>query len=125
MKPGKVWQSIYQIGKLNDDYDCCVYVIDAQPELVLVDAGTCGSFKELVGDLEELGLDPKQVKTIIATHSHFDHVGSLAEFKEEFGTRVLAHNLEAESIETGKGTYAEKFGLIYKPCKVDVKLEGD
>ena len=125
MKPGKVWQSIYRIGKLNDDYDCCVYVIDAQSELVLVDAGTCGSFKELVGDLEELGLNPKQVKTIIATHSHFDHVGSLAEFKEKFGTRVLAHNLEAESIETSKGTHAEKFGLTYRPCKVDVKLEGD
>lgn len=124
MRPNKVWQNIYRIGKLRDDYDCCVYVIDARSELVLVDAGTCGSFDELVDDLDKLGLESRQVGTIIATHCHFDHIGSLAEFKEKFGSRVLAHKLEAKAIETGEGTYAEKFGLVYKPCKVDVSLEG-
>jgi len=124
LRPDEVWPGIYRIGRLWDDYDCCVYVIDAQSELVLVDAGTCGSFNELVDDLEELGLEPKQVRTIIATHCHFDHVGSLAEFKEKFGTRVMAHKLETKAIETGEGTHAERFGLEYKPCKVDVSLEG-
>ena len=124
MEPSKVWQSVYRIGKVGDDFDCCVYVIDAQSELVLVDAGTCGSFGELVDDLEKLGLEPNRVRSIIVTHSHFDHIGSLAEFKEKYDTRVLAHKLEAKAIETGEGTYAERFGLVYKPCKVDVKLEG-
>ncbi|MBM2824691.1 MAG: Zn-dependent hydrolase including glyoxylase [Dehalococcoidales bacterium] len=124
MRPDEVWPSIYRIGKLYDDYDSCVYVIDAQSELVLVDAGTCGSFNELVNDLEELGLEAKKVGTIIATHCHFDHIGSLAEFKEKFGTIVFAHKLDARAIETGEGTHAERFGLDYKPCKVDVNLEG-
>ncbi|MFH0768658.1 MAG: MBL fold metallo-hydrolase [Chloroflexota bacterium] len=124
MIPSIVWQSIYRIGSLRNDYNCCVYVIDARSELVLVDAGTCGSFGELVDDLEKLGLEPKRVGAIIATHRHFDHVGSLADFKEKFGTRVLAHKFEVRAIETGEGTLAERFGLVYKPCKVDVNLEG-
>lgn len=124
MAPSKVWQSIYRIGNLGDNFDCCVYVIDAQSELVLVDAGTCGSFSKLIDDLEKLGLEPRRVGAIIATHGHFDHIGSLAEFKGKFGTRVFAHKLEAKTIENGENTYAEKFGLVYKPCKVDVNLEG-
>lgn len=122
MSPVRVWKDIYQIGMVYDDYDCSVYVIDAKPDLLLIDAGTCGSFSRLVSDLKELGLDPKSVKTIIATHSHFDHIGSLYDFKENFGTRIIAHELDAEAMETEKGTYAELLGLVYKPCKVDIKL---
>ncbi len=125
MGPAKVWTDVYRIGKVGDDFDCSVYVIDTNPALVLIDSGTCGSFDRLVGDLEELGLDPKLVGTIIATHSHFDHVGSLHDFKEKFGTRIIAHELDAEAMQTGRGTYAEMMGLVYKPCEVDVKLRKD
>ena len=122
MNPVRVWKNIYQIGKVYNDYDCSVYVVDAEPDLLLIDAGTCGSFDELISDLKELGLHPESVKVIIATHSHFDHIGSLKDFKESFGTKIIAHEQDTEAMETGKGTYAELLGLVYKPCGVDIRL---
>jgi len=37
---------------------------------------------------------------------------------------VIAHELDADSIENGRGTAAEAYGVSYTPCRVDVRLRG-
>lgn len=61
----------------------------------------------------------------MVTHSHIDHVGSLTEFKKNFEVEIIAHELDAERIETGKNIGAELYGASYDPCKVDKKLRGE
>ena len=61
---------------------------------------------------------------MIVTHCHIDHVGSLAKFKQKYGAKIIAHSLDAEAIEMGKGIGAEAYGVAYEPCQVDVKLQG-
>jgi glyoxylase-like metal-dependent hydrolase (beta-lactamase superfamily II) len=62
---------------------------------------------------------------VIATHAHIDHIGSLYQFRRDFGARVLAHELDREAIETGTGCGAEYYRVSYQPCPVDVVLRGD
>lgn len=124
-RPFKVWAGVYQVGGsfISDPADCSVFLVNTEPNLVLIDSGAGRSFRKLLGNIKELGFNPENLKAIITTHAHIDHVGSHAHFKEHFNVTVVAHKLDAEKIESGKGIGAELYGLPYKPCRVDVKLD--
>ena len=123
-RPFRIWENIYIIGssEISHPYDCCVYLIDVG-ELVLIDSGAGRSFDRLVDNIVSLELAPEKISTVIVTHRHIDHIGSLSRFQQNYGARIIAHILDAEAIETGKSTGAEAYGVEYEPCQVDVKLE--
>jgi glyoxylase-like metal-dependent hydrolase (beta-lactamase superfamily II) len=125
VEPLRIWKDIYLVGdsELSHPYDCCVYLIDAG-DLVLIDSGAGRSFDELVANIGKLGFDPRKLKAVLATHAHIDHIGALHRFQEEYGVRVIAHELDADAIEDGRGTAAEAYGVSYVPCRVGVRLRG-
>jgi glyoxylase-like metal-dependent hydrolase (beta-lactamase superfamily II) len=125
-KPFRIYQDIYIIGsaEISHPYDCCVYLIDVG-ELVLIDSGAGQSFDRLVDNILTLGLTPEDISTVVVTHRHIDHIGSLAKFKRRYGAKIIAHELDAKAIETGKSTGAELYGVSYEPCQVDIKLQGE
>jgi glyoxylase-like metal-dependent hydrolase (beta-lactamase superfamily II) len=124
-KPFRVWKDIYMVGsaELSHPYDCCVYLIDAG-ELVLVDSGAGKSFGKLVSNIESLGFEPRRLKVVLVTHAHIDHIGSLHQFQEVFGTKIIAHELDAGAIEQGVEVGAEAYGVDYISCSVDLKIQG-
>src|SRR4030042_4288971 len=103
MKPYRVWREVYAIGgpELSHPYDCSVYLLGGT-ELVLIDSGAGESFDQLVDNIRSLGFKPEMLTAVIATHAHIDHIGSLYQFRARFGAKVIAHELEAEAIETGR-----------------------
>jgi glyoxylase-like metal-dependent hydrolase (beta-lactamase superfamily II) len=101
-----------------------VYLVDGGEEMVLIDTGAGEGFELIADNIRSLGLRPDRLKAVIATHSHIDHIGALFRFREEYGVEVIAHELDAEAIETGMGCGAEYYGVSYRPCKVDVVLRG-
>ncbi len=121
-----ICKDIYMIGGsgLSHPNDCAVYLIDAG-DLMLIDSGAGESFDELVSNIKSLNLDPKKLKSILVTHRHIDHIGSLRRFKDEFGVQIIAHELDADAIESGIGTGADMYGVPYSSCTVDVKLSGE
>lgn len=108
-------------AELSHPDDCCVYLLDAG-DLVVIDSGAGASFDRLVANITKLGFDPKKIKTVIATHAHIDHVGSLHQFQKAFGARIVAHEIDAQAIERGSGVGAEFYGVNYVPCHVDQKI---
>jgi len=125
MPPCRIWHDIYLIGgsDVSHPLDCCIYLIDAG-ELVLIDTGMGYSFPILIGNIRSLGFDPKDLSLVIATHRHIDHVGSLAMFRQKYNIKVVAHRLDADAMESGKGVGASFYGVTYHPCPVDIQLEG-
>lgn len=125
VRPFGVCKDVYVVGgpELSHPDDCLVYLIGGEA-MVLIDSGAGESFERIVENIRSIGLSPESLKAVIATHAHIDHIGSLHRFQEEFGVQVVAHELEAESIETGIGTGAEFYGVGYTPCKVDIMLGG-
>ena len=122
-KPFQVWKDVYAIGgpDISEPSDCCIYMIDAG-ELVLIDSGAGDSFNQLIGNIKTLGFEPQRLKAIIVTHAHIDHIGALADFQQKYGVQLIAHELDAPAIETGKGTGAEAYGVPYQSCRIDVKI---
>lgn len=122
----KICNDIYMIGGsgLSHPNDCSVYLIDTG-DLVLIDSGAGDSFKQLVANIRSAGLDPEKLTTILVTHRHIDHIGSLKHFKNEFGVQIIAHELDAEAIESGIGTGADMYGVPYEPCSVDMRITSE
>jgi glyoxylase-like metal-dependent hydrolase (beta-lactamase superfamily II) len=125
-KPFRIYQNIYITGssEISHPDDCCVYLIDVG-ELVVIESGAGRSFYRLVHNILTLGLAPEKISTVVVTHRHIDHIGSLAKFKQKYGAKIIAHELDAKAISTGKGTGAELYGVSYEPCQVDIKLQGE
>ena len=124
-KPFCVWKDVYLVGsaELTHPSDCSVYLVNCG-DLVLIYAGAWLSFEGLVTNMESLGFDSNKLTTVIVTHAHIDHIGSLWQLREKFGAKIIAHELDAEAIESGVGTVAEFYGVPYHPCPVDIKLKG-
>ncbi len=123
-RPHQICKDVYIVGsaELSHPYDCSVYLIDAG-ELVLIDSGAGKGFERLVDNILTLGFNPEKLDSIIATHCHIDHVGALAQFKQQYGVKIIAHVMDAPAIESGKSVGAELYGVDYQPCLVDTKLD--
>ena len=74
-----------------------VYLL-AGEALVLVDTGRRGSTRRILQTLAEAGYGAESLTTLVVTHHHMDHIGSLASLQEATGARVAAHHLEAPFI---------------------------
>lgn len=124
LRPASIWKDAYVIGgpELSHPSDCLVYLVDAD-DLVLIDAGAGESYPALLDHIRFLGLDPEKLRYAIVTHKHIDHIGALSQFQKHFGVEIIAHEADAESIETGKGTGASMYGVSYQPCLVAYKVK--
>ena len=123
----RVWSRVYMVGgpELTSIHDCCVYVVEAgEHGALLVDSGLGPSYPSILDNLVEAGVRPSDLKVALATHAHVDHVGGMAKFREACGLKVVAHELDADAIETGdpRRLALDLYGVEYQPCPVDVRL---
>src|SRR5690606_2518430 len=77
----------------------CHVLVGERGEAVLLDAGLIGEQWQIRWRLRRLGLGPENVKAILLTHGHLDHVGNLAWAKAWTGAPVLAHRWEQAHID--------------------------
>jgi len=126
MDPKTVAQALYQIGgpDITDPRDCAVYLLDLG-ELVLIDAGAGPSYDKIVHNIEDIGLNPAKLTSIILTHCHIDHIGGAPQFRDAFGCRIIMHQIDAKPVEEGNEgqTAASWYNLAFPPMPVDVKLQ--
>ncbi|MGI0078294.1 MAG: MBL fold metallo-hydrolase [Nitrososphaerales archaeon] len=73
-----------------------VYVVEESPhDLTLVDAGFLAELPKLKTHLQDEGYDIKDVKRLVLTHTHVDHVQAANEVKKASGARIFSHWAEA------------------------------
>ncbi len=71
-----------------------VYLLEGGEGLTLIDTSIGSAGKKILKQLQAAGHQPKDVKHIIITHAHPDHVGSLKMLKEATGATVIASAFE-------------------------------
>ena len=91
--------------------NCYIVGAEATKEGMIIDPGD--DAKSILKSVEDLELD---IKFIVLTHSHIDHIGALREVKEATGAEVAIHVDEAKSLPKQGRSLSTLFvvGLSYK-----------
>lgn len=76
-------------------------LLDGGSELALVDAGFPNKADLVWKAVEQLGRKRKDIRHLIFTHGHPDHIGSAAEIVRETGATTYMHALDAPFAEAG------------------------
>jgi glyoxylase-like metal-dependent hydrolase (beta-lactamase superfamily II) len=77
------------------------FLIESQDGLTLIDAGFPGKEAAVFGAIRGLGRSPDQLKHLIFTHGHPDHIGSAAAIMRKTGARTYMHPLDISMAESG------------------------
>jgi len=78
---------MFTVGLVQEN--CFLFRRDGATEALIVDPGD--EAEKILAPVDELGLD---VKAILLTHTHFDHVGAVAPVARETGAPVYCPKLE-------------------------------
>ena len=70
-------------------------------ELTLIDAGFPGKEQIVLHAIANLGRQPSDLKHLVFTHGHPDHIGSAASIVRATGARTYMHGADAPLAESG------------------------
>ncbi len=96
VKPFQMYGNLYYVG----DSWVCAHIVDTGEGLLLFDAGNCGggATAMLIQAIWEAGFNPADVKWLVLSHAHVDHIGAVNFFKRMFGTKIYLGAPDAEII---------------------------
>lgn len=107
-----------------------VYIIEAK-HCYLVDSGVCGCEEQILNYLASIGRSVADIKGILVTHSHPDHIGTLSWFQKNTNCRIYASEGEKRWIENIDLQFKERpipnfYALAGSSARVDVIVrDGD
>ncbi|WP_425603375.1 subclass B3 metallo-beta-lactamase [Luteimonas endophytica] len=118
--PLRIAERTWQIGTAG----LSAILLQGSEGAVLIDGGMPQAADHLLANLQALGLAPADLKLILHSHAHADHVGPLAALRRATGARVLSNAESARLLAQG-GADDIHFGdgLLYPPVHVDRVLQ--
>ena len=87
----KIADGVHRIGNGTIN----AYVVEESSAVTVIDAGLPGLWRELVRTLRELGHAPEDVRAILLTHGHDDHIGYAERLRRLSNAPALIHELDA------------------------------
>jgi len=91
-----------------DGLDTEVYILECEGGLVLIDVGFTQKCKENIkAELDGMGNDWKDIKLILITHAHSDHIDNLSDVKGLTGAEVMLGEGDIESLKEQTGVDAD------------------
>jgi glyoxylase-like metal-dependent hydrolase (beta-lactamase superfamily II) len=106
--------------------DSHVYVVgklDSQ-DLSLIDAGLMGKGNYKIQSIQKMGIELKAITRIIMTHTHLDHIGCLAEIREQIPWAELwVHDIEAGPLEEGDERTVYGMEMFQNMCMMQYNIK--
>ena len=83
-----------RIHRVGPDSVVNSYLVEESGEITIIDAGAPGLWKLLPAELAAMGRSLEDVRAIVLTHGHTDHVGYAERARRERGWPVLVHEAD-------------------------------
>ena len=109
---------------LNYFFEMNCYLIKTDKGCFLIDTGIKKKRHQLERELEKAGCKPGDLKMIIITHGHFDHVGNATYLRDKYGARIAMHKEDMRMIEGGDLFIDTKGGILIGLIGMLMKLLG-
>ncbi|MDH4124486.1 MAG: MBL fold metallo-hydrolase [Gammaproteobacteria bacterium] len=99
--PVRVFDNLYYVGeKLQWGATPSAWAVVTSEGIILIDTMFEDSMHDLIlGGFEKLGLDPADIKTILLTHGHSDHVGGARYLQENYHPKVIMGGPDWDQME--------------------------
>jgi glyoxylase-like metal-dependent hydrolase (beta-lactamase superfamily II) len=68
----------------------------------MIDGGPPNKKMDLIKAMKEISLNPENIKLIVITDGHPDHIGSARDIKEPTKAKIAMHRLAKDCLETGE-----------------------
>jgi metallo-beta-lactamase class B len=117
-EPFRIAGNLYYVG--TDDLGC--YLITTPKGHVLINSGLKDSPAQIRKNVEALGFKFTDIKILLTTQGHYDHVAGLAEIKKKTGAKMMVHEGDTKVLADGGRSdfiFGENEGAWFVPIKVD------
>jgi metallo-beta-lactamase class B len=118
VEPFRILGNIYYVGASN----LASYLITSPQGHFLLDTGVQGMTDDIKRNVEALGFRMSDIKIILSSHAHFDHIQGHAIMQRMTGAQVFALEADADALEAGKDLSPLGFEG-WEPVKVDRRLQ--
>lgn len=119
-QPFRIAGNLYYVGT----YELGCYLITTSSGNILINTGTAASARQIENNIEALGFKVSDIKILLTTQAHYDHVGAMSALKQLTGAEFMADAADADVLASGGKTDYEmgKYGVLFQPVKPDSLL---
>ena len=116
-EPFRIAGNLYYVGT----YDLACYLITTKQGHILINTGLASSGPMIRNSIRKLGFRWADVKILLTTQAHYDHLGAMADMKRLTGAKMMANSAEVEVLADGGKSDYEMGGdtSAFKPIKAD------
>lgn len=116
-QPFQIAGNLYYVGTA----ELTSFLIVTDQGNILINTGLASSGAMIKANIEALGFKLSDVKILLNTQAHYDHLGAMAEIKKETGAKLMIDAADAGVVEDGgKSDYLMGGGdCTFAPVKVD------
>lgn len=116
-QPFRIIGNIYFVGT----NELAIYLVTTPAGHFLIDSGLEDTPPLIRANVERLGFRISDIKILLSSHAHADHVAGLAKVKAMTGARVLASSADATVMRAGGGGPLA-LDMTWPPVVVDEEL---
>ncbi len=117
VEPFRIAGNFYFVG--TQDLGC--YLITTPNGHVLINTGVASSFQTITKNISKLGFKPTDVKILLCSQAHYDHLGAMAAIKKMSGAKLYIEEHDAQVVRDG-GTSdydMSMYGKMFEPIEPD------
>ena len=116
-QPFRIAGNLYYVGT----YDLACYLITTAQGNILINTGLAASVSQIKNNIEALGFKLNDIKILLTTQAHYDHVGAMAAIKKMTAARLMVDEGDAAVLaDGGNSDYAMGGkGSLFEPVRAD------
>ena len=125
-EPFRIAGNLYYVGT----YDLACYLITTPRGHILINQALDSTVPMIRAHVEQLGFKFTDIKILLSSQAHFDHVGGMARVQKLTGAKVMIDEQDAQVMADGGNSDflfgGKGEGSLFQPAHVDRKLhDGD
>ena len=123
----EIMGNLWQVGgaEYTSVEDAAIYLIRFGEKAALIDAGCGGAHDSLAANISDILSPDVEIEYLFLTHCHYDHTGGAEGVRNQYGCKIVVHELDAKYLENGDSqvTAANWYGARMNPLKIDTKIK--
>jgi len=123
----KILENLWQVGgaEFTTVEDAAIYLIRFDDRAILIDSGCGAEHEMLVENISQVLPPAVQIEYLFLTHCHYDHTGGAQKVREQYGCKIVAHELDTAYLENGddRVTAAAWYDAHMNPLKIDYQIK--